>query len=179
RCRSRTVREAPPSSRRVGSPLPLPFFSPRCCAGLLAGHSSCIRSQGGRSVLGLFRLLGRGVIYFDACPILQCAKSLVTPGDDLVTLLQTAGNLDIRRAGNTRSHWYENRILFVLQDENAGQLFLGVIFPLFVLHTGLDDLVLLFVFLVFQILPLAYGKRLDRNGQHPVSRRSGDSGRSR
>ena len=53
------------------------------------------------------------------------SQHFVTSGDDLVSLLQAAGDLDVRGAANSGSHWYEDGVLFVLENEDALQFFFG------------------------------------------------------
>src|SRR5215470_3245565 len=71
----------------------------------------------------LFFFLGGRIIYFDTGPRFYCTQNFVTAGDDLITLLQALGDLDIRRSTNTGIHGHKLSLLMA-DHEHALHFFL-------------------------------------------------------
>src|ERR1039457_178404 len=116
------------SARFTSSVAILSFSSIGSSSGLLitADSRAFLPAPPAASGLGLFPLGPCRVVDLHAGSITQCPKYLVSASNDLVAFFEAVGHFDIGCSADTRCHRYEDGFLFVLDNEDPLQLFLGI-----------------------------------------------------
>src|SRR5215467_8840886 len=124
----------------------------------------------------LFFLLRGRIVYFDTGPRFYSTQNFVTAGDDLITLLQALGDLDIRRAADAGFHWHKLGLLVADRKYALDLIFLlrRIRWSGCRLHRAALVRVLL-----LKIRAATDGESLDRNAEHAITSGGSDLGRGR